>query len=1143
MRGLNSRKLHLISDPGFNYDICFVQETQLSREKSIKDFGSRWRGPSFWAPAAGKQGGVAILIKESLEGKIVSWSKDSGGRILSLLLELPNMRINLINIYAPVNLTASKAFFENLHTFLFPADNIVIGGDFNCYDHNLDKFGGNISIATCLSELRSGLKLVDVWRRVHRNESEMSWWNADLTIGSRLDKFYTSKGLTNLVQRCDISPCVLSDHDYVNLVFDFQRCIPRGPGIWKFNSSLLADELFCDFVSERSSDLSACRFSFDSIKDWWDFFKESLKSDIISYARGKRKRLCRERVSLTNRLIKLKRQLIQGSSLVVSEILLIEAQLAAMVDRSWSGIKIRSRAQWLEEGEKPSRFFFKLERERIEQCSVTAILDKTGKEVSTSAEIEQAHIDFYTSLFSAEDIDSDCQSSLFDEIKDKVLSDPDRAVCEGQLSLAELTLALKSMNLNKAPGPDGFTAEFYLRFWEQLGPLLLEVINQSFRDGELPESMKTSATRLIYKKRGNIKDLKNWRPISLLNVDYKICSKSITLRLAKVLSTIVDPDQTCSVPGRTIASNVTLLRDTLDYIEQTNETGILVSLDQEKAFDRVNRGFLMGLLERLGFGPDFRRWISTFYYEANMKIILNGWLTKPISLHRGVRQGDSLSPLLYVLCVEMLACKIRNCDRIRGFLLPGASGRQFKVRQYADDTTAFLKDYSSLVCLFSLIALYEKGSGAKLNRSKTEAMWLGAWRSRTDEPLGLTWVRKMKILGVVFGTIPVDQDNWQPKISKLEKVLNLWKARPLSLIGKSMIINTLGLSKIFYLAKVIIIPRWVLSRINQLVWPFLWGSKIETVSRHTCYLPVSTGGLGVVNLDVKCKALRLSSVVDTVNRSEDSSFFLSKYFIGAYLAPLRADWAQLRNNATPSALTLTQFYSTCVGDLRKVDSLARSSDALSTKNIYLQLLKVGSSPPVLPYRWAVFLGADFSLEEHWARVRDSACENFKNDLLWLITLRGVKVRDSLRSWGYIDSDRCAVCSAKETIDHCFLNCPRAKRVWARFTPTLSFLTDGPFRVNLLTAFFWRWSSNHRKKGTVARYLIKTILYAIWSFRNKATFRNATDDHYAIIKYVTHDVTSRINLDYGRLSFGRFSRLWGVDNFIRVDPLNVTVLFK
>lgn len=688
----------------------------------------------------------------------------------------------------------------------------------------------------------------------------------------------------------------------------------------------------------------------------------------------------------------------------------------------------------------------------MEQCSVTAILDKNGKEVSNPAEIEQAHIDFYTSLFSAEEIDPECQTALFDEIKDKVLSDPDHAVCEGQLSLAELTSALKSMNLYKAPGPDGLTVEFYLKFWDQLGPLLLEVISQSFHDGELPESMKTSATRLIFKKRGNIKDLKNWRPISLLNIDYKICSKSITLRLAKVLDVIVDADQTCSVPGRTIASNVALLRDTLDYIEQTNETGILVSLDQEKAFDRVNRHCLMGLLERFGFGPDFRRWISTFYYGANMKIILNGWLTKPISLHRGVRQGDSLSPLLYVLCVEMLACKIRNCDRIRGFLLPGASGRQFKVRQYADDTTAFLKDYNSLVCLFNLISIYEKGSGAKLNRSKTEVMWLGAWRSRTDEPLGLTWVRKMKILGVFFGTIPVEQDNWQPRISKLEKVLNLWKSRSLSLIGKSMIVNILGLSKFLYLAKVLITPRWVFSHVNQLVWPFLWGSKIETVGRQTCYLPESTGGLGVVNLEAKCQALRLSAVVDIVNRLVDSSFFLCKYFIGGHLAPLRADWAKLRDNATPSALTLTQFYVTCLGDVGKVDSLVRSNEVLSTKNIYLRLLKEGSSPPVLPYRWSVFLGADFSLEEHWARVRGSACENFKNDLLWLITLRGVKVRDSLFSWGYIDSDQCAVCRAKETIDHCFLNCPRAKRVWARFTPSLSFLTSLRFGLIYLPFF-------------------------------------------------------------------------------------------
>ena len=139
-----------------------------------------------------------------------------------------------------------------------------------------------------------------------------------------------------------------------------------------------------------------------------------------------------------------------------------------------------------------------------------------------------------------------------------------------------------------------------------------------------------------------------------------------------------------------------------------------------------------------------------------MQIIVNGFLSDKIPIKRGVRQGGSLSPMLYILCVEVLACKVRaSCD-IEGFLLPGAGGVQFKVGQYADDTTSLVKYVASLHNLFREIKLYELGTGAKLNVSKTEAMWLGAWKDRTDQPLGLTWVRKLKILGVVFGTVPVE---------------------------------------------------------------------------------------------------------------------------------------------------------------------------------------------------------------------------------------------------------------------------------------------------------------------------------------------------------------------------------------------------
>ena len=150
----------------------------------------------------------------------------------------------------------------------------------------------------------------------------------------------------------------------------------------------------------------------------------------------------------------------------------------------------------------------------------------------------------------------------------------------------------------------------------------------------------------------------------MLNTDYEIWLKAITLHLSKILDSIIDPDQTCSIPGRTISNNIVMLRDTLEYIEVMNEMGILLSLDQEKAFDQVDCIFLLDLLKRFGFSPDICKWISMFYFGVNTQIILNGWLNAPDPLLRGVRQGDPLSLLLNVMCVEVLACQIRNSSQI-----------------------------------------------------------------------------------------------------------------------------------------------------------------------------------------------------------------------------------------------------------------------------------------------------------------------------------------------------------------------------------------------------------------------------------------------------------------------------------------------
>ena len=135
----------------------------------------------------------------------------------------------------------------------------------------------------------------------------------------------------------------------------------------------------------------------------------------------------------------------------------------------------------------------------------------------------------------------------------------------------------------------------------------------------------------------------------MLNVDYKIISKAaITSSLSGVLQHIVHPDQTCSVPGRCIFSNLFQARDVLDYIERTDESAILLNLDQEKAFDRVNRSFRLSLLIAFGFAFVFCRWISTFYESAFIQIIVNNWLSEKVRLERDVRQGD---PLSHSMCI------------------------------------------------------------------------------------------------------------------------------------------------------------------------------------------------------------------------------------------------------------------------------------------------------------------------------------------------------------------------------------------------------------------------------------------------------------------------------------------------------------
>ena len=242
----------------FEADIFCFQETQMSDPDVFCSFADKWQGSCFWSPASGRQGGVITCLSDSFDFEVINWKRDTSGRIVSVALKIGEFFVNLVNIYAPTNLTERKVFFESLHEYFLPADAIVIAGDFNCYEYHLDKLGGNVSCAKYLSDFRSAFKLIDTWHRLHPRQRQCSWSKSDFSVGSHLDKIFVSERFMTSVTKCEIKPFCLSNHYSVFLSFRLNDLCPSGPGLWKFNNSLLQDVAFSDYISESMNDLIAC---------------------------------------------------------------------------------------------------------------------------------------------------------------------------------------------------------------------------------------------------------------------------------------------------------------------------------------------------------------------------------------------------------------------------------------------------------------------------------------------------------------------------------------------------------------------------------------------------------------------------------------------------------------------------------------------------------------------------------------------------------------------------------------------------------------------------------------------------------------------------------------------------------------------
>ncbi|CAM2097006.1 unnamed protein product [Caretta caretta] len=217
-----------------------------------------------------------------------------------------------------------------------------------------------------------------------------------------------------------------------------------------------------------------------------------------------------------------------------------------------------------------------------------------------------------------------------------------------------------------------------------------------------------------WQRKGDLRDLRNWRPISLLSTDYKIVAKAISLQLGSVLVDVIHPDETYTIPDRSIFDNLFMVQDLLELGCRDG-----LSLDQEKAFDRMDHGYLLSTLQAFGFGPQFVGFLQVLYTSAECMAKLNWTLTEPVSFGRGVQQGCPLSGQLYALVIEPFLCLLRR--RLTGLVMREPELR-LVLSAYADDVLLVVQDPGDLARVEACQAIYFAASSARVNLVKSSGL-------------------------------------------------------------------------------------------------------------------------------------------------------------------------------------------------------------------------------------------------------------------------------------------------------------------------------------------------------------------------------------------------------------------------------------
>ncbi len=386
----------------------------------------------------------------------------------------------------------------------------------------------------------------------------------------------------------------------------------------------------------------------------------------------------------------------------------------------------------------------------------------------------------------------------------------------GLITATEVESAIKRLHLGKAPGSDGLTADFYKHYSEFLVDVLVDVFNEIYESKDLTATQKIAIIVLIFKK-GDTTLVGNYRPILLMNCDYKILVYILVLRLESTLPLLIHPNQTAYMKGHFIGTNIQSVQNFIS--DSAAKNSAVLFLDFHKAFDSVNHLFMFTLLTIIGLPPEFVLWATILYSNSSSMVRHQNWLTTPFDMSRGVYQGCPLSCHLFNLVGQVLIYSLRDHGYFEWWTFLGDP-----CSLYADDTTIFLHNLSQLAKVIQHIHWVGTFTGLHLNIDKTitfnseivgERILAGVSTRNTP----------VKYLGAFLGLGDLTKLNFEQPLRKAHGIMNKWNNRHLTLDGCILIFKTFLFSVFTHMLNSIFLTVSQINVIQKLVSDFVWQGR------------------------------------------------------------------------------------------------------------------------------------------------------------------------------------------------------------------------------------------------------------------------------------------------------------------------------